>query len=279
MSTISGRQFVKMSGSGNDFVMVDARKDPPGELAEARVITEICARATGVGADGIVFLLPSDRADIKLVYLNSDGSLADLCGNATLCTTRLAVRLGAAKPEGMVIETGAGLINGRILASGLPEIDLEEVTDVRPQVGGIPMADAEQRIGFATAGIPHLVIEVPDVAQVDVIGRGRPLRWHQSLPNGANVSFVSRRSDASTGAGWAIRTYERGVEGETLACGTGAVAAAILLATWHTHSGPIGLITRSGRELTVRLGQTGAGWLPSLSGEARVVFDGRFGEI
>src|SRR3954464_5119327 len=151
MPSYTGREFVKMSGSGNDFVMVDARRKPPGELAEAKVIGRLCARATGIGADGIVFLEPSEKADIKLTYLNSDGSLADLCGNATLCTTRLAVRLGAAKPEALTIETGAGIIRARILDNGLPEIDLELVEDVRPTASGVELAANERRIGFAKA--------------------------------------------------------------------------------------------------------------------------------
>jgi diaminopimelate epimerase len=274
MPSYSGREFVKMSGSGNDFVMVDARKKAPGELADPKVISRICARATGVGADGIVFLEASDRADVKLVYLNSDGSLADLCGNATLCTARLAVRLGAGKPEGLTIETGAGIIAARILASGEPEIDLAEVGEAKPEAPGIPVAGTERRIGFAQPGIPHLVIEVPDVSQVDVSGRGRPLRSHPSLPHGANVNFVSGQGDD-----WMLRTYERGVEGETLACGTGAIASAILVATWTGTSGPIRLRTRSGRTLQVRLRRTGTGWMPSLSGEAQIIFEGRFSEI
>jgi diaminopimelate epimerase len=193
-----------------------------------------------------------------------------------LCTTRLAVRLGVGQPEAMTIETGAGIIRSRILPSGEPEIDLEEVTDVRPVAEGIQPKPPERRIGFAKAGIPHLVIEVPDVTQVDVLGRGRPLRSHESLrPAGANVNFVA---PDRTG-GWAMRTYERGVEGETLACGTGAVASAILISRWDDASGPIRLKTRSGRQLTVRLKRTRGGWLPSLSGEARFVFDGRFGEV
>lgn len=277
MPAASGREFIKMSGSGNDFVMVDARTTPPGALADPKVISTICAHGTGVGADGIVFLLPSNRADVKLLYLNSDGSVADLCGNATLCTTRLAVRLGAATPQGMTIETGAGIIRSRILESGEPEIDLEEVTDVRPEAKGIQTSGSERRIGFAKAGIPHLVIEVPDVSQVDVVGRGRPLRSHESLrpDGGANVNFVAPEASG----GWSIRTYERGVEGETLACGTGAVASAILIAQWTEGSGPVSLRTKSGRQLKVRLKRTKAGWLPSLSGEARFVFDGTFGEI
>jgi diaminopimelate epimerase len=273
MSSYSGREFVKMSGSGNDFVMVDARKKPPGELAEAKVISRLCARATGVGADGIVFLEPSDKADVKLTYLNSDGSLADLCGNATLCTTRLAVKLGAANPDALTIETGAGIIRARILPSGQPEIDLAEVTEVKPTAEAISPTGGEKRIGFVRPGIPHLVIEVPDLASADVLGRGRPLRFHDSLRDGANVNFVSGSGDT-----WAMRTYERGVEGETLACGTGAIGSAILISTWTGTNGPIELKTRSGRTLRVRLEKTAGGWLPSLSGDAQIVFDGRFAE-
>ena len=273
MSSYTGREFVKMSGSGNDFVMVDARKRPPGELSDARVIERLCARATGIGADGIVFLEPSEVADVKLTYLNSDGSLADLCGNATLCTTRLSVRLGAAKPDALTIETGAGIIRARILDSGRPEIDLQEVVEVKPEAAGIPAIGAEQRVGFVRPGIPHLVIQVPDVSQVDVVGRGRPLRHHETLRDGANVNFVS-----GSGNDWMIRTYERGVEGETLACGTGAIGSAIMIATWTGTAGPIRLRTKSGRTLQVRLERTKTGWLPSLSGDAEIVFDGRFAE-
>ncbi len=272
MTSYAGREFVKMSGSGNDFVMVDARKKPPGELADPKVIGRLCARATGIGADGIVFLEESKKADVKLTYLNSDGSLADLCGNATLCTTRLAVRIGAANPEALTIETGAGIIRARILDSGRAEIDLAEVTEVKPEAG-IPLAGAETRMGFVRPGIPHLVIQVPDLSQVDVLGRGRPLRFHETLRDGANVNFV-----AGSGADWSMRTYERGVEGETLACGTGAIGSAILIAAWTGAKGPIRLKTKSGRTLQVRLEKTGSGWLPSLSGDAEIVFDGRFAE-
>ena len=274
MPSYTGREFVKMSGSGNDFVMVDARKKAPGELADPKVVVRLCARATGIGADGVVFLEPSDKADIKLTYLNSDGTLADLCGNATLCTTRLAVRLGAANAEALTIETGAGIIRARILESGQPEIDLAEVTEVSAEASGVPVSGAELRIGFVRPGIPHLVIEVPKLDEVDVVGRGRPLRFHPTLRDGANVNFVSGEGDR-----WSIRTYERGVEGETLACGTGAIGSAILIATWTGTKGPVSLRTKSGRTLRVRLQKTPAGWLPSLSGDAQFVFDGRFSEV
>lgn len=269
-----GHAFYKMSGSGNDFVVVDARLEPPGRLAEADAIGRICARGTGVGADGIVFLEPSPDADVRLIYLNADGSRAEFCGNATLCTTRLAAELGAARPEGMRIETDSGMVQARI-KDGLPEIDLQPVLDPSADIGHIRLEPGESRIGFVTVGVPHLVIRCADVAAVDVVGRGRPLRSHPSFPRGANVNFVSAGSDGR----WRMRTYERGVEAETLACGSGAVASALMLALWAEASSPVQVETRSGKCLRVRLEQHGSAWLPSLAGEGRVVYEGRLAEI
>ncbi|MEO9034582.1 MAG: diaminopimelate epimerase [Gemmatimonadaceae bacterium] len=260
-----------MSGSGNDFVMVDCRSEAPGALAQADTVGRICARATGVGADGIVFLEPSDVAAVRLVYLNSDGSRAELCGNATLCTARLAVELGAADPAGFTIETDSGVVEARQFG-GAFEIDLQPVRDAQPDLPAIPVERGEQRLGYATVGVPHVVIRADDVATIDVVGRGRPIRRHRSLPRGANANFVSPKSDGR----WRIRTYERGVEAETLACGSGSVATAILLTEWGEISGggAVELETASGLTLRVRLERSGDAWLPSLSGEARVVFQG-----
>jgi diaminopimelate epimerase len=130
-------------------------------------------------------------------------------------------------------------------------------------------------MGFALAGVPHLVIPVADLEAVDVVGRGRPLRRHPSLKAGANVNFVRRDPDGR----FSYRTYERGVEAETLACGTGAVAIAVLLTQWGLASGPVRLRTRSGRELQVRLSGPQQSQTPSLSGEARLVYRGQFGEL
>ena len=270
----SGRPFYKMSGSGNDFVMVDARQEPPGELAEPSVVSRICARGTGVGADGIVFLEPSAAAAVKLVYLNADGSRAAFCGNATLCTTRLAVELGVGDPSGFSIETDSGVLPARLAPSG-PEIDLPSVTDVRTMVPEIEPLGGENRIGFALVGVPHLVIRCSDVSTVDVVGRGRPLRSHRTLSAGANVNFVS----PGLNGGWRVRTYERGVEAETLACGSGAVATAILLTSWGEPDGPIRVETSSGKTLRVRLERRTDGWNPSLAGEGRIVYQGSLSEI
>lgn len=269
----AGRSFYKMSGSGNDFVVFDARQEPPGRLATPEAVQRICARGTGVGADGVVFLEPSPVAAVRLTYLNADGSRADFCGNATLCTTRLAAELGAGQASGMLIETDSGVLSARI-KDGLPEIDLPAVTQVEPERPDLPMAAGERRLGFALVGVPHVVIECDDVALVDVVGRGRPLRHDRRLPHGANVNFVSR-----TEAGWKIRTYERGVEAETLACGSGAVATGILLMTWGQTDGPVDLETRSGRILRVSLARRDDSWHPSLAGAGGVVYEGRLAEL
>ncbi len=268
-----GRQFYKMSGSGNDFVFFDCRRDPPGELETTSRIVELCARGPGVGADGVVFLLPSDRKAYRMRYYNADGSLGELCGNASLCSVRLAVELDLAPAAGFEFDTDAGTLSAR-LRDGLPEIDLEAVSDVQPKFGQIPKGRGESDLGFAMAGVPHVVVTCPDVESADVLGRGAELRSHRSLAYGANVDFLSESP-----SGWSMRTYERGVEGETLACGTGAVASAILLKEWGKIGDRVSLRTRSGRVLDVSLKQRDGVWYPSLRGEGRIVFEGRLREV
>jgi diaminopimelate epimerase len=279
----TGRRFYKMSGSGNDFVVFDARTEPPGALGDPEVIRALCARGTGVGADGLVLLEPPDggtpaasgaggsagEADFRMRYFNSDGHPADMCGNAALCITSLASRLGAGAPGGMRFATDTGLLAAR-MAGELPEIDLPPVRDVRESVS-IPLAPGEQRMGYALAGVPHLVVLTDSVDDVDVVSRGRTLRTHPSLrPAGANVNFLARRADGL----WSIRTYERGVEGETLACGTGAIGSAVLLRTWGLTGPETTLATRSGRPVTVLLRADGPQLHPTLRGEGRLVFVG-----
>ena len=270
-----GRRFYKMSGSGNDFVFIDGRTEPAADWCTLEAIQRICARGTGVGADGIVILRRSQAhgATVGIDYWNSDGSLASLCGNATLCATRLAVELGAAVegPAGLQIETGAGVLAAR-LVDGLPEFDLDPVAEVRPDYPA-GLAAGESRIGFAVAGVPHLVVRWRDDLGIDAAplnNRGAVLRHDAGQPAGANVNFACREPQGR----WTMRTFERGVEGETLACGTGAVATAILLEAWGEGGDATDLVTRSGRVLTVRLKRSGSAWLPTLRGEGRMVFEG-----
>jgi diaminopimelate epimerase len=268
--------FYKMTGSGNDFVVVDTREGQPADdLRSKSVVEALCARGTGIGADGLVLLEQAPGIDFRMVYFNADGSRASMCGNAALCCTRLAIELGAKKSRDLVFDTDAGRMRGRI-RDGVPEIDLTPVTEVREDAA-IVTEPGESRIGFAIAGVPHLTTLCEDVADVVLERRGRALRFDpRVMPAGANANFVSK-DGADTG--WEMRTFERGVEGETLACGTGAVASAVLLTQWGLATGPVALRTRSGRTLTVRLTRIDGGWQPSLSGEGRIVFEGHSREL
>lgn len=267
-----------MSGSGNDFVVFDARKREAEILAleSPEIVRTLCARRTGVGADGVVFVARTEHreASVAMRYYNSDGSRGAFCGNATLCVTTLSRALGVAIPKGLLIETDAGPVAARIGGDGRPEIDLAKVIDVAVEVGSIETAPGEQRIGFALAGVPHLVVRCDDVDRVDVEARGRVLRHDAFRADGANVNFVSGAEGR-----WRIRTFERGVEGETLACGSGAVASAIVLNAWSESRQSTSLRTASGLELAVRLSRDAGAWQPSLSGEGRVVFTGVISQL
>lgn len=275
---LAGIPFAKMTGSGNDFVVFDARYVDASIVTRPEVIRAICNRHNGIGADGIVLLeAKPEGADARIRYFNSDGSAADLCGNATLCSTAMAVELQLGEAKALTLWTDAGLIHSRILA-GTPEIDLEPVTDIRPDAG-IALGIGEERIGFALAGVPHLVVVCADVEAVNLEVRGAELRRHPSLGSaGANVNFVASRSDGS----WRYRTFERGVEGETLACGTGSIATGILLQSWGLADTPVTLWTSSARPVVVTLRREPGASLafrPSLRGEGRVVFRGKTGTI
>lgn len=270
-----GRRFYKMSGSGNDFVFLDGREPGTAAFETPEAIQALCARGTGIGADGLVVLEDGrPEADVRIRYYNTDGSRAELCGNATLCTSNLAMSLGMVDPSGFTISTDSGVLRARI-RDGLPEFDAPVVTDAAPAWTGEPGKGDEIRLGYATVGNPHVVVRVPDVERADVAGRGRVLRHAPALPKGANVNFVSQ--DAA-GAWW-IRTFERGVEGETLACGTGTVATAVMLRSWGEAAEEVALQTRSGRTLHVRLERRGDAWVPSLRGEGRLVFTGELGDL
>lgn len=304
LAALTGAPFTKMTGSGNDFVVFDAREVDRRLVEIPEVIRAICNRHNGIGADGVVLLEPrgpyassevtpaashsrttDDRAEtgtpILLRYFNSDGSLGELCGNATLCSTTLAVSSGQAPDGHVLLDTDSGRVLARMTA-GEPQIDLAPVTVVQSDQPLLERVESETRAGFAHVGVPHVVFITTALDDVSVNVRGLSIRQHPSLlPDGANVNWVEQ-----TGSGrWAYRTYERGVEGETLACGTGAVAAAILLTTWGLATSPVRLVTRSGRELEVSLrdsahsGATEPRWTASLRGEGRVVFRGQVGRL
>lgn len=266
---LGDRLFWKMTGSGNDFVFFDARTSPAGVLEGAEAIDAVCDRRRGVGADGVVFFEQDAEATYSIRYFNRDGSLAEFCGNASLCSVRLALELGVVqRGQAFRFRTSSGVIDGMLGATG-PEVGMPAVRDLEMSFSAALKA-GEDRIGFARVGVPHLVVACGDVEPVDVPSRGRELRNDASLPAGANVNFVARR-----GGSWTYRTYERGVEAETLACGSGSVAVAAMLQAWGRERGPVSLVTRSGAPLRVSFGENGA----RLAGEGRLVFEGRLRDV
>ena len=279
----AGAPFWKLSGSGNDFVAFDRMGELDGtRLPSAEAVRALCRRGLGVGADGVVVLRRAEGVDYELVYFNADGSRADLCGNASLCGVRLAVELGYASADAVRFRTGAGTMSGRV-ADGLPEIDLpppSELSTNRADLlpSGEPPGD---RVGFARVGVPHVVIRCANAGAVDLKRVAPHFRHHAALRDGANVNLASVAADGVV----TLRTFERGVEGETLACGTGSVATAVLLAAWSAPSSGAAatetqIVTRSGLRHRVRIGDAGHDLPPrvSLAGAARLVFRASLGE-
>jgi diaminopimelate epimerase len=262
-----------MTGSGNDFVMLDGREHALPAWPPERIVAA-CDRRTGIGADGLVLLVPEGDARVRMHFFNADGSRAAMCGNAALCSTRLAARLGLA-PDAMTLVTDAGEIATRCVGTGDEAEICFDRLGVPAEVPGIVHEAGERAILFGTVGVPHLVVLVDDVAAVDLVERGRQLRHHPALgPAGANANFVSPPRD---GVGpWLIRTFERGVEGETLACGTGTVAAALGLAASEREALP--MLFRSWGGFPLQVSGRLAGEVATdvwLRGQGRLVFTAR----
>ena len=273
---MKGTVFYKTTGSGNDFVMLDGRHHAVEDWTPER-ITAICNRREGVGADGLVILTPLSEGVVRMTFFNSDGSRASMCGNAALCSTRLATFLEMSSSADLQLLTDAGVVRGRCIGPGwLAEIDLPDALPGKA-VEGVRRREGEAGFYLSVVGVPHLIVPVFSVDMVDVAVRGRELRFHPALgPDGANVNFVGPITGAADrDPPLAIRTYERGVEGETLACGTGCVAAAVTLAQLGAGTLPLRIRTASGKVLSVggRLAE-GMGQALTLCGEGRIVFRG-----
>jgi diaminopimelate epimerase len=274
-----GSIIYKMSGSGNDFVFVDGRASRVADWLPER-IRAVCDRHSGVGADGLVVVEPGSRPGaVRFHFFNNDGGRAAMCGNGALCATRIAAYLELANPAGMTLETDAGAYQSRCLdgAGERAELALGDIAAYSQPA--VQLGAGERLARLTRVGVPHLVVPVDDVAAVPLMERGRALRFDPALaPDGANVNFVSPAR--GEGPAWAMRTYERGVEGETLACGTGAVAVAGCLALLGRASLPLEVRTASGRVLCVSGMPSPAGVRQAkLAGEGRLVFRSVLGDV
>jgi diaminopimelate epimerase len=261
-------RFTKMNGAGNDFVMIDNRA---GNLQlEPGQISKICDRHRGVGADGVLVLeRPTNGANFRMRYYNADGGEAEMCGNGARCFARYASQV-AGPLEKLSFETPAGVIGADLLGE-LVCLQMSEPNGLKLGMK-IPLGSQTLDGHFVNSGVPHVVIPVEDLEKTDVRGIGSTVRHHELFaPKGANVNFLKRRGDRQI----SIRTYERGVENETLACGTGVVASALIFAATEGVEGPIGVLVRGGNELKVGFSKAGDQFKNvTLTGPADFVFEG-----
>jgi diaminopimelate epimerase len=233
-------KFWKMNGTGNDFIVADNREGTVAEDRLSEFAARFCPRRTAVGADGVLLVepAPEEGLDFRMRYLNADGSEAEMCGNGARCIARFAHAIGAAGEE-MRLATGAGPVGATVTEDGAI-IDMPSPT--RPEERSIAVSGRRLDLWFLSTGVPHAVIPVKDVNAVDVVGRGRAIRYDKAfLPAGTNANFMSR-----LGSGIIIRTYERGVEDETLACGTGASASALVAAKLWNLTSPVTVEVQGG---------------------------------
>lgn len=263
-------RFYKLSGSGNDFVLIDNRSlSLSGDLSG--LVRDLCARRTGVGADGVLLLEPAQGADFRMRYLNADGGEVEFCGNGGRCSAYMARRLGLAGDR-MTFLAGDGPHKTEVSGERV-KLGMSDPKDI--SLGFLLEVEGKgYAASFADTGVPHVVIQVGDVESVDVVGLGRAIRHHhQYAPRGTNADFVEvvdRRRIK-------VRTYERGVEDETLACGTGCTAAAVVSVLRGLADSPVECLTRGGEVLTVHLARDGDRVKDVyLEGEVRLVFEGEW---
>ena len=260
--------FWKMHGAGNDFMLVDDRglTFPASDRAW---LAAVSARRTGIGCEGIILIQPSATADFRMRFFNPDGGEVDMCGNGARCVARLAHDLGVA-PAGMRFETGAGTIRADIVGDRV-RLGMTPPHDWRLN-RTLVLPDGRRPYGFVNSGVPHVVIEAEQLDKVDVARIGAAVRYHADFaPKGTNANFIAVTGPRAL----RIRTYERGVEAETLACGTGIVAAGLVAGRLGRVTPPVQITCSSGDILEVdyRLTADGAEDV-TLLGPAAYVFTG-----
>lgn len=273
--------FMKLSGSGNDFILIDNRTGIVSPKRAGQLAAKVCAHRMSVGGDGLILIERSRRADFRWRLFNADGSAADFSGNGARCAVRFAF-LKRIAPKQMRFETPAGLIEAELVASrrqrgAKPILDQVKIRFPDPKNLRLHLRvnlDGQEREAhFVDTGVPHCVYVVDDPDKVDVVGIGRPTRHHALFqPAGANVNFIAVLDPHHI----RIRTYERGVEDETLACGTGSIASALIAHLVGKAESPVTLIPQSRLKLTVHFKANGQSFTDVyLQGDARAVYEGK----
>ena len=266
-------EFYKMSGSGNDFIVIDNRRNIIDAKGLSDLIAKVCRRKMAVGADGFILVENSDKADFKWRFFNSDGSIAEMCGNGARCVARFAYLHDIAGPN-MAFETLAGIVEARVTGDRVKvkmtdPSELKTDDTIETKIG---------RLSFSSinTGVPHVVIVNDMIDDVDIVEIGREIRFHERFsPAGTNVNFVC----GIAGNTIAIRTYERGVEDETLDCGTGAAAGAIVMAYKMKLKSPISVLTKSGGYLNIYYKENkGKYYDIYLEGDARIIYKAQLWE-
>jgi diaminopimelate epimerase len=263
--------FAKLSGTGNDFIIIDHRQPFINEADQPEFARLVCRRRFSVGADGLILIENSETADFSWQFYNGDGSRAEMCGNGARCAARFAYEKSIA-PAVMRFETDAGVIEAFVLMTSgeSVKIRLTAPEDLRLNIP-LSIGNVEQRLHFINTGVPHTVVLVNDAGMVPVANWGREIRFHETFqPAGTNANFTQ----VLPGDTLMVRTYERGVEGETMACGTGAVASALVAALLEQANPPVTVITSGGEHLTIHFSITGEGSDRHLDLDAGIFLEG-----
>ncbi len=262
--------FTKMSAAGNDFIVIDNRMhtiaaDRGSELAE-----KLCRRKLSVGADGLILIEESKNADFKWQFYNADGSEAEMCGNGGRCVARYAALKRIAPPT-LTFETLAGVIKAEIRGD---RVKLQLPLPFDLNCGYTLLVDGKDySLNSITVGVPHVVVFVDDLHNAPVVELGRKIRFADHFkPAGTNVNFARITGESTI----AIRTYERGVEDETLACGTGSVASALITNEMRGMKSPVSVHTQGGEVLSVHFTKdNGSLREVFLEGNADVIYEGK----
>jgi diaminopimelate epimerase len=237
--------FWKMNGSGNDFILIDNRDGKIAEKDMRRLAERICRRRESIGADGAIFVIDSERYDFAWRFFNADGSEAEICGNGSRCVARFANLKGIAG-KSMTFETLAGPISAEVtdrIVKVLMPVPSGLKTDI-----AISFEPGWLSADFINTGVPHVVVQVEDLRNHPVFEQGRAIRYNSVFsPAGTNANFIKVKGPDSID----LRTYERGVEDETLACGTGAIASALIANVRGMVSSPVRVATKGGEELKI----------------------------